>query len=96
MKVLHVNSGNETGGGMFHILSLLKQLKDKVQTTLVVFHEGELADRARNLGVDVEVFPQRSRLDLSVYRRLKHYIKTQNVDILHSHGARANFISFLC
>ncbi len=95
MKVLHVNSGNETGGGMFHILSLLKQLKDKVQTTLVVFHEGELADRARNLGVDVEVFPQRSRLDLSVYRRLKHYIKTQNVDILHSHGARANFISFL-
>ncbi len=26
MKVLHLNAGNETGGGMVHLLSLLKEL----------------------------------------------------------------------
>ena len=29
MKVLHLNAGNETGGGMVHILSLLNEIKSE-------------------------------------------------------------------
>ena len=29
MKVLHLNAGNETGGGMVHILSLLGEIKSE-------------------------------------------------------------------
>jgi L-malate glycosyltransferase len=93
MKILHLNSGNETGGGMFHILSLLKQLKKSTDVTLGVFHDEVMAQKARNLGIHVKVFKQRSQFDITVARRIKDYIEENNIDILHSHGARANFIS---
>lgn len=95
MKVLHLNTGNETGGGMIHILTLLKQLKNSIDVTLGVFYDGELAKRARNLGINVHVFKQKSRLDIKIIREIKHFINKNEIDILHSHGPRANFIASL-
>lgn len=93
MKILHLNSGNETGGGMFHILSLLKQLKNSTDVTLGVFHDEVMAAKARSLGINVKVFKQHSQIDLTVAKQIKEYIQDNDIDILHSHGARANFIS---
>lgn len=95
MNVLHLNSGTETGGGMYHILSLLNQLKNWSNVTLGVFTEGELAVRARNMGISVQVFHQRTRLDFSVVKRVSHFIDSHHIDILHTHGPRANFIASL-
>ena len=39
MKVMHLNAGNETGGGMVHILSLLNELKSE-NVFLGLFEEG--------------------------------------------------------
>lgn len=94
MKVLHLNAGAETGGGKTHILSLLSQLpKDEVE--LAVFEEGEIAKEARELGIRVHVFTQTSRYDLSVLRRLTAFINDNEIDIIHTHGARANFFGSL-
>lgn len=93
MNVLHLNSGNETGGGMFHILSLLNQLKNDIDVTLGVFHDLEMAKRARNLGIKVKVFNQKSKFDFSILKEIREYINENNIDILHTHGARANFMS---
>ncbi|WP_379970751.1 glycosyltransferase [Ectobacillus sp. sgz5001026] len=90
MKVLHVNAGAETGGGKTHILSLLSQLPMN-EVELAVFEEGEISKEARELGITVHVFKQASRYDLSVLRRLTAFINDNQYDIVHTHGARANF-----
>ena len=45
MKVLHLNAGNETGGGMVHILSLLNELKSE-NIYLGLFEEGVFQQEA--------------------------------------------------
>ena len=96
MNVLHLNSGTETGGGMYHILALLDELKSWTNVTLGVFHDGELAKAARKRGIDVHLFQQRSRCDFSVVKKIERWLAKNKIDIIHTHGARANFIvSFL-
>jgi L-malate glycosyltransferase len=94
MKVLHLNAGNETGGGMHHILLLLKHLK-RDEFTLGVFEEGEMSHRAAKLGINVKLFKQSSRLDFSVVNEIAQYVNQNNIDIVHTHGPRANLFGTL-
>jgi glycosyltransferase involved in cell wall biosynthesis len=90
MKVLHINAGAEEGGGKTHIVSLLSQFSQE-EVELAVFEEGAIARETRNLGIQVHVFSQSSRYDLSILSKLIRFINTQKFDIVHTHGARANF-----
>lgn len=89
MKIVHLNAGNEFGGGLVHIVSLLKEL-DKYAADLIVFEEGPVAQAARKAGITVYVFEQKNRLDITVLYRLRQFIKNQDYTILHTHGPRAN------
>lgn len=89
MKVLHLNAGNETGGGMHHILLLLNEFS-RDEVILGVFEEGELANRARAIGIKTEVFKQGSRKDFSIVKKVVGFIQEEKIDIIHTHGARAN------
>ncbi|MCP3028083.1 glycosyltransferase [Halobacillus sp. A5] len=91
MKILHLNAGNETGGGMSHILSLLNKL-DHDEVILGVLEDGEMFERARNLSIDTVNFNQSFPYDLSVLFHIKRYIEEENVDIVHTHGPRANVL----
>jgi L-malate glycosyltransferase len=95
MNVLHLNAGNETGGGMFHILSLLGQLKDTGNITLGLFSEGEMAKRAREKNIHVVIFKQKHQFDISIINQIKQYVIKNKIDIIHSHGPRANVISYM-
>lgn len=94
MKVLHLISGGDIGGAKTHIINLLCGLKDKVDVKLVCFINGEFAEDLKKHGIDVEVIEQRSRLDFSVVNKLKAIINDGHYEIVHSHGARANLISY--
>lgn len=94
MKVLHLISGGDTGGAKTHIINLLCGLKDKVDVKLVCFIKGPFADDLKKYGIDVEVIEQRSRFDFSVVNKLKDLIESEGFEIVHSHGARANLISY--
>jgi L-malate glycosyltransferase len=95
MKVLHLNAGNETGGGMHHILLLLESL-NRDEFYLGVFEEGELSKRARKLGIKTVLFKQSSQFDMSITKRIGQYINENKIDIVHTHGPRANlFGAFL-
>lgn len=95
MKVLHVNAGNETGGGKVHLLSLLSQA-NHADTHLLVFEEGKIAYEAREMGIKVFVLNQSNRFDLKALKKIKELLKNYHYDILHTHGARANlYISLL-
>lgn len=89
MKILHVISGGETGGSRKHLVTLLAQFP-KEMVTLAVFQEGALAEEAREAGIQVEVFKQTSRYDLSILNRLVRFVQEENFGILHTHGPRAN------
>jgi Glycosyl transferases group 1. len=91
MRVLHINSGNELGGGMVHILTLLKNLQLNIDVTLGIFENGELLERAQKSGIPTHHFHQKSRFDVTVLREIKKFVGSNNIDIVHTHGARANF-----
>ncbi|MFD3446799.1 glycosyltransferase [Microbacteriaceae bacterium 4G12] len=90
MKVLHINAGAEEGGGKTHIISILSQF-NKEEVELAVFEDGVMASEARALGIKVHVFSQSSRYDIFVLSKLVTFINKEKFDIIHTHGARANF-----
>lgn len=61
MKILHVNAGNETGGGKSHIVSLLSQFNPE-EVDLLVFEEGPVAEHARKYNINVYVIENKFNL----------------------------------
>ncbi|WP_028274014.1 glycosyltransferase family 4 protein [Atopococcus tabaci] len=90
-KVIHINAGGEVGGGKTHIVSLVSSLgNDKAE--VLVFEEGPVAVAARDAGCRVHVLGQKSRYDVAVLKRLKKFLNEEVYSVVHTHGARANFM----
>ncbi len=93
MKVLHLISGGDTGGAKTHILSLFKGLDKLIDAKIICFIKDSFYYECLKEGINIEVFEQKGRSDLSVVSRLSEEIKVEKYDIIHCHGARANFIA---
>jgi len=92
MKVLHLISGGDTGGAKTHIISLMKQLDKMMEAKVICFIEDTFYYDLLKEGINIEVFMQKSRMDMSVVKRLIDEIQKEDYDIIHCHGARANFL----
>jgi len=92
VKVLHLISGGDTGGAKTHIISLIKELDKLIDAKVICFIEDTFYYDALKAGINIEVFEQKKRWDMSVINRLKNEIDREGYDIIHCHGARANFI----
>src|SRR5690625_3932919 len=92
MKVLYLNAGNETGGGMHHILRMLEAFKEykHVEFALGVFEKKALYEKAKELSIETVHFKAAHRFDFSVVKQIADYIKEQRVTLVHTHGPRAN------
>lgn len=95
MKVIHLISGGDTGGAKTHVITLLKTLMTKVDIELICLADGVFAREAIENKIPTEVLLQSSRFDLSVLSKIEKKIQDNHVEILHCHGARANFIGSL-
>lgn len=95
MKVIHIISGGDTGGAKTHLINLLTELQKRVEIDLVCFMEGVFSKETRENGINTEVIVQKSRFDLSAVRTLADKIHHKKYDIIHCHGARANFIALI-
>ncbi|MGN1350853.1 MAG: glycosyltransferase family 4 protein, partial [Anaerovoracaceae bacterium] len=94
MKILHFISGGDTGGAKTHVFTLLDNLRrEGIDAELLCIMESSFTEEARAMGIRVTVIPQKKRYDLSVNRRILAFIKSSGCDVLHCHGARANFIT---
>ncbi len=91
MKVLHLISGGDTGGAKTHVFALLSALSKKADVKIVCFMKGVFFDELQDIDVESELIEQKSRFDLSVLKRL-YEIASDGFDVIHSHGARANFL----
>ncbi len=93
MKILHMISGGDTGGAKTHVFALLGKLKKRADVTVVCFMKGVFWDELQQIDVKSELIPQKSRFDMSVVNRLCEICESEQIDIIHCHGARANFIA---
>ena len=92
MKVIHLISGGDTGGAKTHIHYLLSGICEHVDAKLVCFMRGEFSDEAQALGIPTLI------LDGNIFktlRQLKTLVREENYELIHSHGARGNFIASL-
>lgn len=93
MKVLILISGGDTGGAKSHLYALLEKLDNKIPVRLVCFMDGDFFCGVKKMGIDARLLVQKSRFDMSVLESLVSMIENEGFDIVHAHGARANFIA---
>lgn len=94
MKVLHMISGGDKGGAKTHVLTLLSALNEDIEINIVCFFEGEFYKELQKMPIPSLLFEQKHRFDLSVIKKLRRHIREEGYDLVHVHGARANFIAF--
>lgn len=88
MRVLHLIGSKEAEASKSHLLPLLKKLKNEEDIMLCVFEWGDFAEEAAQDGTHIICLEKRFRYDVTVLMKLRRVIK--DVDILHTHGPRAN------
>lgn len=84
-------SGGDTGGAKTHVFALLRALSKKADVKILCFMKGSFFDELQDIDVESELIEQKNRFDLSVVKRVKE-IAEDGFDLIHSHGARANFL----
>lgn len=87
--VLMVAPGELFAGAERQILSLLAYLGPASPATLAVFHDRELARRARALGIDVVILPGSGPLSLAAARRIAAVVREKGISVVHFNGYKA-------
>lgn len=95
MKVIHIISGGDSGGAKTHLISLAKELVKHVDLKIVCFLEGDFYIEAKRIGLPVVLLKQNKRTDILFNKDLLRFLKEEKPDLVHCHGARANFAVFL-
>lgn len=93
MKILHLVSGGDTGGAKTHLLTLLKALSSEIEVLFVCLQSGACYYEAKELGINTITLEQKGRYDMSVMPKLEKLVSEGGYDIIHLHGARANFLA---
>ncbi len=92
MKIMHMISGGDSGGAKTHVFSLIDKLSKEAEVVIACLMKGVFYHEALEKDVETILFEQKNRFDLSVIRDIRKFIRERGIDILHIHGARANFI----
>jgi len=93
MKVIHLISGGDSGGAKTHVHSLLQNLSQTIDVTMVCFMEGDFSREAQALGIHTVVLPGHNLI--RVYHTLKRMIWDGGYQLIHCHGARGNMMGAL-
>jgi len=95
MKVLHLISGGDKGGAKTHVFALLSALKEDIDVTIACFMEGVFYQEIKDMPINSILIKQKFRYDMSVIKELVALIRKEQFHLIHSHGARANFIAMI-
>ena len=96
MNIVQIISSGGFYGAEAMVLHLSRALRDRghaVTFGLLVNEQNphrELAERARQAGIEAVEVPCRGRLDFSTIRRLRELILEKSGQIIHSHGYKSN------
>lgn len=93
IRVMHLISGGDTGGAKTHVINLINGLNEQVFTLLVTLMESDFTKDAEKLKLPLHMLNQKYRIDLTVLKSIYSLIENNMINIIHVHGARANFIA---
>jgi len=83
IKVLHIISGNDNGGGGKHVLNICNKSNKNFENIIGCVGEGPLCSKARNTDVEFKFFSKR------MYNtEIVNYINTNSISIVNFHGAK--------
>ncbi len=95
MKILHMISGGDSGGAKTHVFALLDALKKYAAVKIICLTPGIFYQEILKKDIDTVLIEQKNRGDLSIISKISDIIEKEGFDLLHIHGARANFVSSL-
>ncbi len=94
-NILHTIRQGKIGGGETHVLDLVQTLdKDRFNSAVISFTDGEMVDRLEKLGIKCYVIPTTKPFDCSVWSKVGEIATAENANIIHAHGTRACSNSF--
>ncbi|SPF55971.1 Glycosyl transferases group 1 family protein [Candidatus Desulfosporosinus infrequens] len=95
-RILHIIGGGEIGGAEQHVLSLLNDLdRSCFDPYLACLTHGPLATLAQETNIPTRTFPMCFPLDLSPLPHLTRWARTKKINLIHTHGSRANLLGRL-
>lgn len=94
IKVMHLASNPEWAGAEVHIATLANSLKnDKgVEVSACLFHNGRLVDYLKERAIETDIIKLKWLFDVSSIFKLAKLLRDKRIDILHTHGYKANII----
>jgi glycosyltransferase involved in cell wall biosynthesis len=101
MKVLHLISSAGMYGAEVMLLNLTRSLTaNNCEIVVGVFQnrqnrKPELAEQLKSEGIPLELIPCDGQVDLAAIRRISHLTKARGINLVHSHGYKADVYSFL-
>ncbi|WP_310889502.1 glycosyltransferase [Clostridium estertheticum] len=83
IKVLHIISGNDNGGGGKHVLNICDKSNKKFENIIACLGEGPLYIKAKELGFSYKLFSKK------IYNmELVNFINHNSISIVNFHGAK--------
>lgn len=94
IKVMHVASGDLWGGAEAQLYTLCKYLRKINGTSVVValLNHGELEKKLLDIGLKVFIIDESTHSSLQIIKQLRHLIKTNTPDIIHTHRQKENIL----
>jgi len=101
IRVVQLGSPHGLYGAERWILALVKNLdSERVESSVAVIKDEEnlalsLCSEAQRYGIPSQVFESYGRFNASAIRLLREYLVESNIDVLHTHGYKTDFIGLL-
>jgi len=95
MRVLYLLNYAGNGGSERYIETLIAQLGSRVTPFFAYSDEGPLVEKLGKLGVPCFQLTMNSPYDLKAAKSLANYCRGNNIDVVHTHFMRENFIAVL-
>ncbi|MFT5548318.1 MAG: glycosyltransferase involved in cell wall biosynthesis [Candidatus Azotimanducaceae bacterium] len=94
LNVMHIASGDLWAGAEVQLFTLVKYQKyfENIKLLVVLMNDGLLADRLRDIGVEIVVLDERKLNALKVLSNLMTVMKKWKPDIVHTHRQKENIL----
>jgi len=95
--VTHIISGDLWAGAEVQVYNLCKGLikTQTVRPTAIVFNEGLLSARLRELGVEVEIADETRLGPIGIIRAISAHCRKSDSRVVHTHGFKENILGVL-
>lgn len=91
IKILHAIRQGKVGGGETHVLDLVNELnKIRFESVILAFTDGPMIDKLKADGFKTYVIHTEMPFNFQVWKAVQQIISSENIDIIHAHGTRAN------